>query len=129
VSEGTAADTTQRIVLGNLFGPTQDFSRLAWEPFHPGIEIVRIYGGPDSATPNGPSAALLRYAPGASVPHHAHTGYEHIVVLQGSQRDERGSYTQGTCLIHAEGTGHTVASDEGCVVLAVWQAPVAFTAG
>jgi anti-sigma factor ChrR (cupin superfamily) len=68
----------------------------------------------------------LRYAPGASIPHHAHTGYEHIVVLHGSQRDERGTYESGTCLIHGEDTGHVVASDEGCVVLAVWLSPVRF---
>jgi len=119
---------TERTVLRDLFGPRQDFSTLPWEPFHPGVEIMRIYGGPQSALPQGPSAALLRYAPGASVPHHSHTGYESIVVLQGSQRDERGTYPSGTCLIHGEGTGHTVASDDGCVVLAVWQAPVSFGA-
>jgi predicted ChrR family anti-sigma factor len=123
-----AETAAERFVLNDLFGPKQDFSKLAWQPFHPGVEIVRIYGGPESRAPSGPSAALLRYAPGASVPHHGHTGYEHIVVLQGSQRDERGRYPQGTCLIHGQDTGHTVASDEGCVVLAVWQAPVAFTA-
>ncbi len=115
---------SERIVLRDLFGPRQDFSSLPWQPFHPGVEVVRLYGGPGSAGPDGPSAALLRYAPGASIPHHAHTGYEHIVVLQGSQRDHRGTYEAGTCLIHGHDTGHAVASDDGCVVLAVWLSPV-----
>jgi anti-sigma factor ChrR (cupin superfamily) len=119
---------TERIVLRDLFGPRQNFSALPWQPFHPGVEVMRLYGGPDSAEPNGPAAALLRYAPGANIPHHAHTGYEHIVVLQGSQRDQRGTYDAGTCLIHGPDTGHTVASDDGCVVLAVWLSPVRFGA-
>lgn len=116
-----------RIVLRDLFGPRQDFSSLRWEPFRPGVEVSRIYGGPESSDPNGPTAALLRYAPGARIPHHDHTGYEHIVVLWGSQRDERGTYTAGTCLIHGDNTGHAVASDDGCVVLAVWLSPVRFS--
>jgi anti-sigma factor ChrR (cupin superfamily) len=111
-----------RIVLSELFGPTQDLSRYHWERFREGVEIARIYGDGNS----GPAAALLRYAPGAKVPTHAHTGFEHIVVLSGSQRDERGTYGPGSCLIHAEGTAHTVVSPDGCVVLAFWYAPVAF---
>jgi anti-sigma factor ChrR (cupin superfamily) len=120
---------SERIVLRELFGHTQDFSKLAWKPFRAGVEIARIYGGDDDggeSESSRPSAALLRYAAGARIPTHAHTGYEHIVVLAGSQRDERGTYEAGTCMIHSEGTAHTVASDEGCVVLAIWQSPVRF---
>lgn len=111
-----------RILLRDLFGPAQDFAGYAWEPFREGVEIARIYGDGTS----GPAAALLRYAPGAQVPPHGHTGFEHILVLQGSQRDERGTYGPGSCLIHGEGTAHSVASPEGCVVLAFWYSPVAF---
>ena len=114
---------SERIVLRDLFGPTQDFSKLAWKPFRSGVDIVRIYGDGEGS---GASAALLRYAPGARIPTHAHTGYEHIVVLAGSQRDEDGTYNTGTCLIHGDGTTHTVASDDGCIVLAIWQSPVRF---
>jgi anti-sigma factor ChrR (cupin superfamily) len=114
-----------RLVLSDLFGPEQDFSRYAWEPFRPGVDIARLYGDGQ----RGPAAALLRYAPGAHVPPHDHTGFEHIIVLSGSQRDERGTYPAGSCLIHAEGTAHSVMSEEGCVVLALWYAPVAFRPG
>jgi predicted ChrR family anti-sigma factor len=112
----------ERIVLRDLFGPGQDFSRFEWQPFRAGVEAVRLYGG----EPGAPTAALLRYAPGASIPRHHHTGYEHIVVLQGSQRDEHAAYGTGSCLIHGSETAHSVASDEGCIVLAIWQAPVRF---
>jgi anti-sigma factor ChrR (cupin superfamily) len=110
------------ILLRDVFGPAQDFASYAWEPFRSGVEIARIYGDGTS----GPAAALLRYAPGAEVPRHAHTGFEHIVVLSGSQSDERGTYGAGSVLIHAEGTEHTVVSPGGCVVLAFWYSPVAF---
>jgi anti-sigma factor ChrR (cupin superfamily) len=113
---------TARFVLKDLFGPAQDFSAYTWQPFREGVEIARLYGDGVS----GPSAALLRYAPGAQLPPHRHVDYEQIIVLSGSQRDEHGSYGVGTCLIHGPGTGHQVASDEGCIVLAIWNAPVAF---
>ncbi|HEX6240864.1 MAG TPA: cupin domain-containing protein [Polyangiales bacterium] len=110
----------ERLVVSGLFGPGTDFDRFAWRPFHEGVEIARLYGGGDG----GPAAALLRYAPGARVPHHLHRGNEHILVLRGSQRDERGTYDAGTLLAHGVGTGHSVASDGGCIVLAIWFAPV-----
>ena len=59
-----------------------------WAPFRSGVSIRWLY----QTHPGGPAAALLRYEPGAAVPLHEHLGYEHIVVLQGSQSDERGHY-------------------------------------
>jgi anti-sigma factor ChrR (cupin superfamily) len=117
-----SADGTRRFALGELFGAERDLSALPWQPFRAGVEIARLYGTGES----GPAAALLRYAPGASIPRHAHLDYEHILVLTGSQRDERGVYPAGTLLVHGPGTSHTVVSDEGCVVLAIWNAPVQF---
>jgi anti-sigma factor ChrR (cupin superfamily) len=111
-----------RVVLRDLFGAEQDFSALSWQPFREGVQIARIYG--DGLA--GPSAALLRYEPGAQLPPHRHVDYEQIIVLSGSQRDEHGTYPAGTCLIHAPATTHQVSSDEGCVVLAIWNSPVAF---
>ena len=97
-----------------------DFSALAWQPFHPGVEIVELY----PVTADGAHAALLRYQPGACVPLHVHGGMEHILVLQGSQRDERGEYQAGSLVVNQPGTQHHVCSDDGCVVLAIWQRPV-----
>jgi anti-sigma factor ChrR (cupin superfamily) len=95
---------------------------LTWTPFRPGVERHLIYDVGD----DGPSAALLRYAPGSSVPPHQHTGYEHILVLAGAQEDERGRYAAGTVVINPPGTGHHVRSPEGCLVLAIWNRPVRF---
>lgn len=97
---------------------------IEWEPFRPGIEIFRLHG--DGL--RGSASALLRYAPGARLARHSHSGYEHILVLSGSQRDERGLYPTGTLVVNAPGSEHSVSSDEGCVILAIWEAPVAFEA-
>lgn len=88
-------------------------------PFREGVEIARLHDGP-------PSVALLRYAPGASVPAHLHRGLETILVLQGSQSDERGTYDEGSLVLNPEGTSHRVWSDDGCVVLIQWTLPVEF---
>ena len=108
------------LVLRGLLDPETDFDQLAWQPFHPGVDIVELY--PQSE--EGCHAALLRYHPGTCVPFHLHSGYEHILILRGSQRDSLGVYEAGTLVIKQPGTSHQVFSDDGCVVLAVWQKPV-----
>ncbi|HEY5602408.1 MAG TPA: cupin domain-containing protein [Gammaproteobacteria bacterium] len=110
-------------VLEDLLTIDLHFDRLKWESFKEGVHIHRIYGDDKQ----GQSAALLRYAPGANVPTHVHTGYEHILVLSGSQTDGDNIYERGTLIISSPGSQHRIASDNGCIVLAIWQAPVDFT--
>lgn len=117
------ADLTHPVVLKNLFGPNCSFDAMDWQPFRQGIEIIRIYGKPHL----GASAALLRYAPGAMLPHHSHTGYEHIIILSGSQVDESGLHQEGTVVINPPGSGHSVSNQNGCIVLAIWEHPVVFS--
>lgn len=95
---------------------------LRWEPLRPGVDIHHLSRASDA----GPAAALLRYAPGAHVPYHRHQGHEHIYVLDGSQRDERGTYAAGTLVVNPPGSGHSVSSPDGCLVLIFWERPVAF---
>lgn len=92
---------------------------MAFEPFRDGVEVCWIRSG-------DPGVALLRYAPGARVPKHLHTGLETILVLEGSQCDERGRYAAGALVLNPEGTSHSVWSDEGCVILIEWERPVRF---
>ena len=73
---------------------------------------------------DAPALAVLRYAPGANVPHHLHTGLETILVLDGVQSDERGDYAKGTLIMNPEGTTHSVWSEHGCAVLIQWERPV-----
>lgn len=107
------------LVIPDIWTLRDRADTLPWQPFRPGVEIYWLYG--DST---GPAAALLRYAPGAQVPHHDHTGYEHIIVLSGSQRDQHQTYSIGSLVVNAPGTDHRVTSDEGCLVLIIWEKPV-----
>jgi anti-sigma factor ChrR (cupin superfamily) len=116
-------ESSKPIILQNLFGPNCDFDKFDWQPFREGIELFRLYGSPH----RGPSAALLRYAPGAYLPHHSHTGYEHILILSQSQSDDAGIHHAGTLVINPPGSGHTVKVKHGCIVLAIWEHPVIFS--
>ena len=96
---------------------------IAWLPFRTGIESHLLYG----EIGVGRAAALLRYAPGASLPSHRHAGFEQILVLEGSQVDDRGRYGKGTVVVNPPGSRHAVASPEGCIVFVTWDLPVEFS--
>lgn len=116
-----------RLVLRDLIDGPVPSEFGSFVPLWPGVEILPLYGiQPDGKpwNPDRPSAALLRYAPGARVPEHRHAGYEHIFVLRGSQSDRHGLYRAGTCVMSPPGTSHAVSSEEGCLVLAVWNRSV-----
>ena len=105
-----------RLIAGLL---PQGWSDMPFKPFRDGVEICHLWQG-------GPDVALLRYAPGASVPRHRHLGLETILVLSGSQSDDDGTYDTGTIVFNPAGSEHRVWSDPGCVVLIQWERPVAF---
>jgi len=90
---------------------------LPFEPFREGVDVHYIKQG-------APALAILRYAPGAKVPVHLHTGLETILVLDGAQSDERGTYGKGALILNPEGTTHSVWSETGCAVLIQWERPV-----
>jgi anti-sigma factor ChrR (cupin superfamily) len=110
----------QVVILKDLLNIAAREDELPWEPFRPGVDIYRLYGNGRE----GAAAALLRYQPGASVPMHDHTGFEHIFVLSGSQSDRNGEHETGTLVINPPGTNHSVISQAGCIVLAIWEKPV-----
>ena len=116
-------DTFDPRILLNIFAVAYSPNDHNWLPLREGVDISQLYGG----GPDEPAAALLRYAPGAQIPLHEHCGYEHILILSGSQRDEHGEYGTGTLVISPPGSRHSVISTGGCLVLAIWQKPVHFT--
>jgi anti-sigma factor ChrR (cupin superfamily) len=93
---------------------------LPFEYFRKGVEVHWLLRGGAGE----PSAALLKYEPGASVPLHCHRGLETILVLEGSQSDEYGEYAEGSLVFNARGTQHSVQSWGGCVVFIQWELPV-----
>jgi anti-sigma factor ChrR (cupin superfamily) len=107
----------------DLAAITRDPQRLPWLPFRPGVRIHRVYGtGQDGQ----PSSAFLLYEPGARVPRHTHTGFEHVFVLSGSQIDDNGEHGAGSFVVNTPGSKHDVVSPGGCLVLVVWESPIVF---
>lgn len=109
------------IVVRGLHALASD-PELAWEPFRPGVDIHRLY-----AWSTGQSAALLRYAAGVGLPPHRHAGTEQVLILSGTQTDANGTHHAGTMVVHPSGSVHSVRTETGCVVLAIWEQPVEFT--
>jgi predicted ChrR family anti-sigma factor len=107
--------------LVDLFNIDINDQNYTWQPFRDGVQIYPIY-----KDDSGASAALLKYEAGAQVPVHEHPGYEHILVLAGSQTDGQRVYEKGQLMISQPGSQHQIRSDTGCVVLAIWQKPVQF---
>ena len=108
--------TDPEYLKGLLNGGWRD---LEFEPFNTGITAHWL-------SRSCPQIAILRYEPGASAPLHQHVGTETILVLDGSQSDERGTYGKGDMVINPPGTRHSVRSPEGCVVLLHWDKPIEF---
>ncbi len=94
----------------------------AWESLLPGIQIMSLFEGP----PGNYKSALMRFRPGASLPAHIHLGDEHVYVLSGCQEDEYGSYEAGGYVYNPIGTAHRVWSEEGCLALIHWRAPIRY---
>jgi len=69
---------------------------------------------------------LLKYEPGATVPEHIHTGNEHVIILKGKQEDRLGTNEAGTFIVNRTGTRHAIVSEEGCIVLVIYEKPVSF---
>ncbi|REK12730.1 MAG: transcription negative regulator ChrR [Planctomycetota bacterium] len=113
---------TDAIVFSNLLGQVERLEASDWEPFRPGVTAHWLYRENDG----GPAAVLLRYEPGARVALHEHVGYEHLLVLEGDQYDENGSYPSGSLMINPPGTRHSPGSKGGCVALLIYEKAVRF---
>jgi len=129
-SDPSAAPATGERLHGSLVFPNLSMlaahqNGLAWEPFHPGVDIHWLY----RQDGHGASAALIRFQPGASVPLHEHRGLEHIYILRGSQSDGNGRLSAGSLMVHLPGTRHSIVSEEGCLVLAIYEKPARFVVG
>ena len=110
------------ITLTGMDNIAEKQHELDWQYFKEGIEIFPLTYHAD----NKPASALLRYQAGATVAKHRHPGYEHILILEGGQQDDKGHYDKGCLLISPPGSQHSVRSEEGCIVLAIWSQTVEF---
>lgn len=82
-----------QIISGLLSNPSV-LNALPWErykqPGREGVLIHRLYDTSDTGE-GGPSAAIVRYEPGAKVQKHIHPGYELIFVLEGELINDAGT--------------------------------------
>ncbi|HVX56653.1 MAG TPA: cupin domain-containing protein [Candidatus Saccharimonadales bacterium] len=114
---------TAPIVVSNLLQKAKALDETGgWQPFRPGVTAHWLYDDGNG----GPAAVLLRYEPGARVAVHEHVGYEHILVLEGDQFDEDGSYPAGSFIISPPGTRHSPGSKGGCIALLIYEKAVQF---
>lgn len=72
----------------------------------------------------GADMAFLKYEPGAFIPGHVHMGFETVLVLQGDYIENGISYKPGQLIVRAPGTCHSMASKNGCLILASRYVPV-----
>lgn len=82
-----------------------------------GVEIHTIFSLVDQ-DPQGPDAAILKYEPGAFVALHEHIGYEMVLVLSGDYIENGVTFLPGSLILRSPGTFHTMASINGCTILA-----------
>ncbi len=121
-SEPNTLPTFPRTELRDLHRIAEWQDNIIWDAFGDGVEIHRLYG--DGHT--GATAALIRFNKAGQVRLHEHAGYEHILVLAGSQVDQNGPTHAGTLVINPPGTQHSIVSNSGCIVLAIYEKPVVF---
>jgi anti-sigma factor ChrR (cupin superfamily) len=118
-------------IISNILSNPDVLKTLPFEGFkqpgREGVEIYRLYDTTDTGA-DGPSAALVRYQPGAKVQRHIHPGYELIFVLQGELINDAGRHGPGTLEVCPPDSGHALSSETGCTFLVVWEQPVKLAA-
>lgn len=100
------------------------YDDLRWVSLSPSIKLAVLCRDRD-----GSQIALTRVKPGGKMPHHAHTGEEITVVLEGAFSDESGLYKQGDMISRNAADKHTpvVTKDAECICLTVLDSPIQFT--
>lgn len=100
-----------------------DPEAMAWTATRfPGVEAKVLM----EDTERGLLTALVRFAPGATLPDHVHQGIEQSYVLSGSFEDDEGRADAGQFVWRPAGSRHAARSPGGAVVLSVFMAPNRF---
>ena len=95
-----------------------DRTAYEWVDVGPGLKLHVV--SEDAA--RGVKRCLVWGKPGASTVRHGHAGDEVILVLEGSLRDDRGSYRPGDVCRSAKGDVHQeqVLGEDDCVCFVVY---------
>ena len=114
-------NTSSFLRVGKIWDIAKNPDQFEWKRLRDGMSIHSLY-----KTDAGPSAALIRIDPGVTIPKHFHTGYEHIIVLEGFLSDKYGNQNPGDLLVNQPGTSHEVFTETGAIVLGIWEKPIQF---
>jgi anti-sigma factor ChrR (cupin superfamily) len=97
---------------------------LPWEKTrHPGVETKTLMADPES----GVMTVLTKMTPGAKLPDHEHVRIEQTWVLEGTLHCGEGVCRSGDFVWRPAGSRHEAwAGPEGCLTLAMFQAPNRF---
>jgi anti-sigma factor ChrR (cupin superfamily) len=117
-------DASDHARLAPLASRFVKVAALPWEKTrHPGVETKALVADPAS----GLATVLTKIAPGARLPDHEHVLVEQTFVLEGALHCDEGVCRAGDFVWRPAGSRHEAwAGPEGCVALAMFQAPNRF---
>ncbi|MEO9275232.1 ChrR family anti-sigma-E factor [Marinomonas sp. 5E14-1] len=103
---------------------SNSYEELNWVRLSPSFRIATLHN-----EKGGAQIALTRVKAGSHMPHHAHTGEEITLVLEGAFSDESGVYRKGDFISRDASHKHKpiVTKDAECICLTVLDAPIEFT--
>jgi anti-sigma factor ChrR (cupin superfamily) len=100
-----------------------DVASLPWTPTRfKGVDMKLLMEDKET----GLSTALVRFAPGATLPDHEHVELEQTFVLEGSLEDQEGSATVGNYVWRPAGSRHDAHAPNGCLALSFFLKPNKF---
>ena len=100
-----------------------DVASLAWTPTRfKGVDMKLLMEDKET----GLSTALVRFAPGATLPDHEHVELEQTFVLEGSLEDQEGAATVGNYVWRPAGSRHDAHAPNGCLALSFFLKPNKF---
>jgi anti-sigma factor ChrR (cupin superfamily) len=100
-----------------------DVASLPWTPTRfKGVEMKLLMEDKET----GLSTALVRFAPGATLPDHEHVELEQTFVLEGSLEDQEGAATVGNYVWRPAGSRHDAHAPNGCLALSFFLKPNKF---
>ena len=100
-----------------------DVASLPWTPTRfKGVDMKLLMEDKET----GLSTALVRFAPGATLPDHEHVELEQTFVLEGSLEDHEGAATDGNYVWRPAGSRHDAHAPNGCLALSFFLKPNKF---
>ena len=100
-----------------------DIASLPWTPTRfKGVDMKILMEDKET----GLSTALVRFAPGATLPDHEHVELEQTFVLEGSLHDQEGVATVGNYVWRPAGSRHDAHAPDGCLALSFFLKPNKF---